>query len=59
MNQHKKAGRLLLLLRGYTSFFLLMSFVISCSMLLFLNVFGRSVSITYNLPMFRYCLSIV
>lgn len=48
MNQHKKAGRLLLLLRGYTSFFLLMSFVISCSMLLFLNVFGRSVSITYT-----------
>lgn len=48
MNPHKKARLLLLLLRGYTSFFLLMFFVISCGMLLFLNIFNRSVNITYT-----------
>ena len=40
--------RLLFSLRSYTAFFLLMSFVITCCMLLFLNMLAGSMEITYT-----------
>ena len=40
--------RFLFSLRSYTAFFLLMSFVITCCMLLFLNMLSGSMEITYT-----------
>ena len=40
--------RFLFSLRSYTAFFLLMSFVITCCMLLFLNMLAGSMEITYT-----------
>ncbi len=48
MKESSKFGRFLFSLRSYAAFFLLMSFVITCCMLLFLNTLGHSMEITYT-----------
>ena len=48
MKEDSKYRRFLFSLRSYTVFFLLMSFVITCCMLLFLNTLGHSMEITYT-----------
>ncbi len=48
MKENSKFGRFLFSLRSYAAFFLLMSFVITCCMLLFLNTLGHSMEITYT-----------
>ena len=48
MRSDSKLRRFLFSLRSYAVFFLLMSFVITCCMLLFLNALARSMEITYT-----------
>ncbi len=48
MKADSKFRRFLFSLRSYTSFFLLMSFVITCCMLLFLKTLAGSMAITYT-----------
>ena len=48
MNADSKYRRFLFSLRSYAAFFLLMSFVITCCMLLFLNTLASSMEITYS-----------
>ena len=48
MRSGSKVGRFLRSLRSYTAFFLLMSFVITCCMLLFLTVMSRSMEIEFT-----------
>ncbi len=48
MKADSKYGRFLFSLRSYAAFFLLMSFVITCCMLLFLNTLATSMEITYT-----------
>lgn len=48
MKENTKYRRFLFSLRSYAAFFLLMSVVITCCMLLFLNQLGNSIEITYT-----------
>ena len=48
MKADSRFRRFLFSLRSYTAFFLLMSFVITCCMLLFLNMLAGSMEITYT-----------
>ena len=48
MKADSRFKRFLFSLRSYTAFFLLMSFVITCCMLLFLNMLAGSMEITYT-----------
>ena len=48
MKSDSKFRRFLFSLRSYVAFFLLMSFVITCCMLLFLNALAGSMEITYT-----------
>ncbi len=48
MSGNSKTGRLLFALRSYVSFFLLMSFVITCCMILFLKTLQQTLDISFT-----------
>lgn len=48
MKRDSKRRRVLFLLRSYVTFFLLIAFIITCCMMLFLNILRSSLQITYD-----------